>query len=46
VLSAAVRPGDTIVVPERPITGGAGWKNLLAIAQFAEAGAITAAVIP
>lgn len=46
VLSAAIRPGDTLVVPERPITGSAGWKNLLAIAQVAEAGAITAAVIP
>jgi protein involved in polysaccharide export with SLBB domain len=46
VLSAAIHPGDTLVVPERPITGGARWKNLLAIAQVAEAGAITAAFIP
>lgn len=46
VLSAAVRPGDTLVVPEKPVTGGARWKNLLAVAQLAEAGAITAAVIP
>jgi protein involved in polysaccharide export with SLBB domain len=46
VLSSPVRPGDTLVVPERPITGGARWKNLIAIAQLAEAGAITAAVLP
>ena len=46
VLSAAVRPGDTIVVPEKPINLGARWKNLIAIAQLAEAGAITAAVLP
>jgi protein involved in polysaccharide export with SLBB domain len=46
VLTARIHPGDTLVVPERPITGGARWKNLLAIAQVAEAGAITAAVIP
>ena len=46
VLSERVRPGDTLVVPERPITGGARWKNLIAIAQLAEAGAITAAVLP
>ena len=45
-LSAAVRPGDTIVVPERPIIGDTRWKNLIAIAQIAEAAAITAAVIP
>jgi hypothetical protein len=46
VLSAAIRPGDTLVVPEKPISGGAGWKNLIAIAQLAEAGAITAAILP
>jgi protein involved in polysaccharide export with SLBB domain len=46
VLSAAVRPGDVIVVPERPVIGETRWKNLIALAQIAEAGAITAAVIP
>ena len=46
VLSAAIRPGDTVVVPEKAITGGARWKNFLAFAQLAEAGAVTAAVIP
>ena len=45
-LSAAVRPGDTIVVPERPVIGDTRWKNVIAIAQIAEAAAITAAVIP
>ena len=46
VLSAGIRPGDTIVVPERPVIGDTHWKNLIAIAQIAEAAAITAAVIP
>jgi protein involved in polysaccharide export with SLBB domain len=46
VLSATVRPGDTIVVPERPVIGDTHWKNVIAIAQIAEAAAITAAVIP
>ncbi|MGD0226644.1 MAG: SLBB domain-containing protein [Terriglobia bacterium] len=46
VLSAAVRPGDTIVVPERTILGDTRWKNVIAIAQIASAAAITAAVIP
>ncbi len=46
VLSAAVRPGDTIVVPERPVVGDTRWKNIIALAQIASAAAITAAVIP
>jgi len=46
VLSAAVRPGDTIVVPERPVIGDTRWKNVIALAQIAEAGAITALIIP
>ncbi len=46
VLSTTIRPGDAIVVPERPVTGGSRWKNIIALAQIAEAGAITAAVIP
>jgi hypothetical protein len=46
VLSASIRPGDTIVVPERPIIGDTRWKNVIAIAQIAEAAALTAAVIP
>jgi hypothetical protein len=46
VLSAAVRAGDSVVVPERPVLGSTRWKNIIALAQIAEAGAITAAVIP
>jgi polysaccharide biosynthesis/export protein len=46
VLSAVIGPGDTIVVPERPVLGGSRWKNFLAIAQIAQAGAIAAAVLP
>jgi hypothetical protein len=38
-LSATIRPGDTIVVPERPLVGETHWKNLIAIAQIAEAAA-------
>jgi polysaccharide export outer membrane protein len=43
-LSSAVGPGDMIVVPERPILGSNTWKNVLAIAQIAQAGALAAAV--
>jgi protein involved in polysaccharide export with SLBB domain len=46
VLSATVRPGDTIIVPERPVIGDTRWKNIIAIAQIAQAAAITAAIIP
>jgi protein involved in polysaccharide export with SLBB domain len=46
VLSAAVHPGDTVVVPERAVLGSARWKNIIALAQIAEAGAIMAAVVP
>ncbi len=46
VLSAAVHPGDTVVVPERPVLSSTRWKNIIALAQVAEAGAITAAVVP
>jgi polysaccharide biosynthesis/export protein len=44
VLSAPLGPGDTIVVPERSVMGGNVWKNLVAIAQIAQAGALAAAV--
>jgi protein involved in polysaccharide export with SLBB domain len=46
VLSAAIHPGDSVVVPERPVLGSTRWKNIIALAQIAEAGAITAAVVP
>ena len=46
ILSMPVRPGDTIVVPEKPVIGDSRWKNIVAIAQIAEAGAIVAAIVP
>jgi protein involved in polysaccharide export with SLBB domain len=46
VLSAVIHPGDAVVVPEKPITGDTRWKDIIALAQVAEAGAITAAVVP
>jgi protein involved in polysaccharide export with SLBB domain len=42
VLSTAIEPGDAIVVPEKAIGGSNGWKNLIAVAQLAEAAATTA----
>lgn len=44
VLSATIGPGDTIVVPEKPVLGSSAWKNIVSIAQVAEAGALAAAV--
>jgi polysaccharide export outer membrane protein len=44
VESATIGPGDTIMVPERATVGGNVWKNLVAIAQIAQAGALAAAV--
>ena len=44
VLSAVLGPGDTIVVPEKTTVGGSGWKNLVAVAQIAQAAALAAAV--
>jgi len=46
VLSSVILPGDSIVVPERPVLGSARWKNIIALGQIAEAAAITAAVVP
>jgi len=43
-LSAAIGPGDTIVVPEKALGGSNTWKNIVAIAQIAQAGALAAAV--
>ena len=42
ILSTVIEPGDTIVVPEKAVGGSSGWKNLIAIAQLAEAAATTA----
>lgn len=34
-LSAALQPGDTVVVPEKALGGGPQWTNLLLTAQVA-----------
>jgi polysaccharide biosynthesis/export protein len=44
VLSTRMRPGDSLIVPEKIIGGSAVWKNVLSTAQFASALAITARV--
>ena len=44
VLSSSVGPGDTIVVPEKAAFGSNTWKNVVAIAQIAQAAALAAAV--
>jgi hypothetical protein len=44
VLSAVLGPGDVIVVPEKTTAGGSGWKNVVSIAQIAQAAALAAAV--
>lgn len=45
VLAAAIGPGDTIIVPEKAVLGGGStWKNVVAIAQIAQAAALAAAV--
>ena len=44
VLSTAMGPGDTIVVPERPVLGSNTLKNVLSLAQIASSAAIVAAV--
>lgn len=44
VLSTGIEPGDTIVVPEKPVGGSTTWKNLLSVAQIAQAGALSAFV--
>jgi len=43
VLTRRIEPGDTIVVPEKAIGGGVAWKNVLAVAQIAQAAVLTAA---
>jgi polysaccharide biosynthesis/export protein len=44
VLSATMGPGDTIVVPEKPVIGGSRLKNVLSVAQIASSAALVAAV--
>jgi len=46
VLSATMGPGDTIVVPEKPVLGSnATFKNIIALAQVASSAALVAAVV-
>lgn len=44
VLSTTVSPGDTIVVPEKPVLGSSTLKNILSVAQIASSAALVAAV--
>ena len=44
VLSSATEPGDTIVVPEKPVLGSSRLKNVLSVAQIASSAALVAAV--
>jgi protein involved in polysaccharide export with SLBB domain len=44
VLSATMGPGDTIVVPEKPVLGSNRLKNVLSVAQIASSAALVAAV--
>jgi polysaccharide export outer membrane protein len=44
VLSSTMSPGDTIVVPEKPVTGSSTLKNILSVAQIASSAALVAAV--
>jgi protein involved in polysaccharide export with SLBB domain len=44
VLSSTLGPGDTIVVPEKPILGSTTLKNVLTVAQIASSAALVAAV--
>jgi hypothetical protein len=44
VLAATMGPGDTIVVPEKPVLGGTALKNILSVAQIASSAALVAAV--
>src|SRR5713226_4406420 len=44
VMSATLGPGDTVVVPEKPVLGSSTLKNVLSVAQIASAAALVAAV--
>ncbi len=44
VLDARMRPGDSIIVPEKVIGGSMVWRNLLATAQIMSSVALTGAV--
>jgi hypothetical protein len=44
VLYSVLGPGDIIVVPEKTTFGSSTWKNVVSIAQIAQAAALAAAV--
>ena len=44
VLSSTLGPGETVVVPEKPLLGGSKLKNVLSVAQIASSAALVAAV--
>jgi protein involved in polysaccharide export with SLBB domain len=44
MLSSTMGPGDTIVVPEKPVLGSSTLKNVLSVAQIASSAALVAAV--
>lgn len=45
IMSATLRPGDAIVVPEKILAPSAFWKNALTAAQFISSAALTAGVV-
>jgi protein involved in polysaccharide export with SLBB domain len=45
ILAVRMQPGDSIIVPERIISGSSAWKELLGTAQFMSSVALTAAAI-
>ena len=44
VLSTTLGPGDTVVVPEKPVLGSSTLKSVLSVAQIASSAALVAAV--
>jgi hypothetical protein len=44
ILSAEVRPGDMVVVPEKAYSGTSRWKNTLQVAQLVSAAGIAVQV--
>jgi protein involved in polysaccharide export with SLBB domain len=44
LLNSVLGPGDIIVVPEKTTVGGSTWKNVVSMAQIAQAAALAAAV--
>jgi polysaccharide biosynthesis/export protein len=42
IMSVGVNPGDSIIVPEKPINSGGFWRNLIAAAQIAESASVSA----